>query len=610
MSDEDDRTNSNSDKPEEIIADSVEQAKAETENEIDQTLSVNEAAQVTAGELPPVRSDPSHSEAPTLSSDTISPSGREPAAQTGPLRKFANFELVKEIARGGMGVVYLARQPALNRTVALKMILAGEFASRNAVQRFHAEAEAAAQLDHPNIVPIYDVGESSGQHYFAMAFVDGPSLSAMASQQPFHPREACEIMRKIAAAIHYAHERGIIHRDLKPQNVLVDQGNQPRVTDFGLAKQIEGNSDLTGTGQILGTPSYMPPEQAGGDGKHLGPTADVYSLGAILYYLLVGRPPFQAANALDTLLQVIEQDPAPPRSMNADIPRDLETICLKCLEKDPDRRYQSAQDLEADLQRFANDEPILARPLGIVGRTFRFINHRSFASGIIAFLVGLLLVAGGIAGVVFAIGFSVNSFILGVNERWKPTLTLPLDVADEVTSEPFYVNASDLHALDLMVEVRTKSIEVKEAKRHNEEAEYIPQFNLPIKVDVIDEDGTVLFTDRVRLAWNASSRISMGTELSPSKRSALVKPIGSLGRFRGPPMGPVQVRLAFEKDPLYASRIEKLDLRVYEGVRDNTAAARIGAGFCVASPIVMIIGLALLIYGPLLMRRQKKRQMV
>ncbi len=264
-----------------------------------------------------------------------------------------DYELLAEIARGGMGVVYKARQISLNRIVAVKMILAGQLATQADHDRFHAEAQAAALLDHPNIVPIFEVGEHEGQHYFSMGYVDGPSLSARLAEGPLAPKEAAELAATLAEAVEYAHRQGVIHRDIKPSNILIDSQGRPRVTDFGLAKRVGapgGNplvgagrrSELTETGQILGSPSYMPPEQAGGQIRAVGPASDVYALGAVLYALLTGRPPFQAATSLETLKQVIEREPVSLRQLNAAVPRDLETIVLKCLEKAAPRRYASA----------------------------------------------------------------------------------------------------------------------------------------------------------------------------------------------------------------------------------------------------------------------------
>jgi len=306
------------------------------------------------------------------------------------VRYFGDYEVIRELARGGMGVVFLARQISLNRPVAVKMILAGQLANETDVKRFYTEAEAAANLDHPGIVPIYEVGQHEGQHYFSMGFVEGQSLAQKLAAGPLPPREAAALMVKVAGAIEYAHERGVIHRDLKPANILLDRGGNPRVTDFGLAKKLEGDSGLTDSGQIMGTPSYMPPEQAGGKRGEVGPAADVYALGATLYATVTGRPPFQAATAMDTLLQVISEEPVPPRRLNPSVPRDLETSILKCLEKEPAKRYASA--LAEDLRRYLAGEPILSRPVGAAERAWRWCRRNPAAAGAVGLVAAALLV--------------------------------------------------------------------------------------------------------------------------------------------------------------------------------------------------------------------------
>lgn len=307
---------------------------------------------------------------PELNVSQPDDSATEPYARKSPpvppvgtsIRYFGDYEILEEVARGGMGVVYKARQVNLNRTVALKMILAGQLAGKDDVQRFYTEAEAAAQLDHPGIVPIFEIGEHQGQHYFSMAYIEGDSLAQKVAGGPLPPREAAEIVQKVCQAIAYAHGRGVVHRDLKPANVLIDPDSQPKVTDFGLAKRTEIESNLTGTGQILGTPSYMPPEQASGRMDEVGPRSDVYSIGGILYCLLTGRPPFQSSSPMDTLLQVLEKEPIAPRALDSKLPVDLNTICLKSLEKDPKQRYVSAAEMSDDLQRYLAGEPITAKP--------------------------------------------------------------------------------------------------------------------------------------------------------------------------------------------------------------------------------------------------------
>jgi eukaryotic-like serine/threonine-protein kinase len=276
----------------------------------------------------------------THSGDVPSPSPETPSSSTGPLPNamggtFGDYELLEEIGRGGMGVVYRARQISLNRTVALKMILSGQFASKQEVLRFRAEAEAAANLRHPNIVAIHETGEQEGRHYFSMDYVRGRNLAEISHDGPLPARRVARYASIMAAGIHYAHEQGVLHRDLKPSNLLIDENDQPRITDFGLARRARGDFGLTVTGQLPGSPNFMPPEQTSGKSGKAGPASDVYGLGAIVYHLLTGRPPFQAETIEDVLRQLHESDPVAPRLLNPNIPRDLETICLKCLEKDP-----------------------------------------------------------------------------------------------------------------------------------------------------------------------------------------------------------------------------------------------------------------------------------
>jgi WD40 repeat protein len=323
------------------------------------------------------------------------PDGSEPLR----LRYFGDYEIVREIARGGMGVVFQARQVRLNRPVALKMILAGQLANETEVKRFLTEAEAAAHLDHPGIVPVFEVGEHDGQHFFSMGFVDGQSLSQRLADGPLPSREAAELLRRVCEAIEYAHQHGVVHRDLKPANILLDRNGNPRVTDFGLAKKAQGDSGLTRSGQIMGTPSYMPPEQAAGERGNVGPPADVYALGATLYALVTGRPPFQAATPMETVIQVLYAEPVPPRRLNASIPRDLETICLKGLEKETGKRYPTAAALADDLGRFLAGAPILARPVTRFERAVKWARRKPA----IAALLGLvaLVAALGLGGVLW-----------------------------------------------------------------------------------------------------------------------------------------------------------------------------------------------------------------
>ena len=327
------------------------------------------------------------------------------------------YEIIDELGTGGMGVVYKARSLQLNRLVALKMVRSGAHAVAEELRRFLAEAEAVARLQHPGIVQIFEIGESGGLPYFALEFINGGSLAHRLHGMAMPADEAARMIETLAHAMHYAHQRNIIHRDLKPANVLLQeegttkhtkdtkedrQENQepeegassfrvfrvfrgssllPKVADFGLAKRIDLDDGQTRTGVILGTPSYMAPEQVG-DAKKVGPAADVYALGSILYECLTGRPPFKAATVTDTLLQVLGDDPLPPRRLQPKVPRDLETICLKCLQKSPDRRYASAASLADDLRRFLDGRPIESRPAGTMERAWKWARRRPAAAAL------------------------------------------------------------------------------------------------------------------------------------------------------------------------------------------------------------------------------------
>lgn len=293
-------------------------------------------------------------------------------------RRIGEYELDREIGRGGMGVVYLARQMRLNRQLAVKMILRGPLASQGDRDRFLAEAQAAARLDHPGIVPVYQVGEDHGRMYFSMKYIKGPTLSELLDHGPMEPQRAAQLLAKVARAIDFAHQHGVLHRDLKPSNILIDEQGEPHVTDFGLAKQTTDAHSMTQPGAIVGTPAYMSPEQAAGHRGSVGPASDVYSLGAILYHMLTGTPPFQATSPVDTVMKVIEQDPVPPRQHNRQVDRDLEIIAVRCLQKPPDLRYDSAAALADDLEAYLHHEPIAARSgrlTQVVSRWFRETHH-------------------------------------------------------------------------------------------------------------------------------------------------------------------------------------------------------------------------------------------
>lgn len=377
------------------------------------------------------------------------------------LRRFGDYELLEEVARGGMGVVYRARQISLNRIVAVKMILSGPFTSAINVERFRAEAEAAANLQHPNIVAIHEVGEHEGLHYYSMDFVAGRDLAALALEGPLPPKRASRYLQIIAEAIHHAHQEGILHRDLKPSNVLIDAGDQPRITDFGLAKRFVAQGslpagsdgvpatrlesrqgrqeasppgtpalhDLTVTGQVLGSPNYIPPEQASGKRGEVGRWTDVYSLGAVLYHLLTGRAPFQAGTATETLHEVLTREPVSPRRLNPSVPRDLETICLKCLEKEPRRRYPTAQALADELGRFLRDEPIFACPVSPPERLWRWCRRKP-ALAILALALHLVA-AVGLGGIVWQWRRAAEGHLLARQNLYAADMQVIQRAADE-----------------------------------------------------------------------------------------------------------------------------------------------------------------------------------
>ncbi len=356
-------------------------------------------------------------------SSTVSFSPAAPAPAPRPAPVVQGYEILGELGRGGMGVVYRARQKSLKRVVALKMILAGDHASAADRERFRSEAEAVAQLQHPNIVQIYEVGEQDGYPFFSLEYVEGGTLAQKIQGKPKAAMWSALLVEAMARAVHYAHEHGIIHRDLKPGNVLLarrvgsmaglsgeiarrqtGEDYEPKITDFGLAKRIQADSHRTRTGTILGTPSYMAPEQAQGRTKAVGPQADVWALGAILYECLTGRPPFQAETPLDTLMQVIEREPPRPCALNPAVPRDLETICHKALTKECSRRYASAEALADDLARFINGQPIVARPIGRAGWAWRWCRRNPVTAGLLAAVAALL-------GVVL---------LLAISPKWEP----------------------------------------------------------------------------------------------------------------------------------------------------------------------------------------------
>src|SRR6059058_3570161 len=307
---------------------------------------------------------------------------------------FGDYELLEEIGRGGQGVVYRARQKSLNRTVALKVIGLGQWATQAHLKRFRLEAEAAASLEHPCIVPIYEVGEREGACYFSMKFVEGGQLDEVIRREPMAPRRAAELIAKVARTVHYAHEHHILHRDIKPGNILIDQQGEPHLTDFGLARLLETESTVTRTLEVLGTPSYMAPEQAVGNNAAVSSLTDVYGLGAVLYQLLTGHPPFAGGTTYETIKLLLNTEPRSPRLLNPKIDRDLSTICLKCLEKDSQRRYPSALALAEDIERWLKHEPIQARRAGVFTRGRKWVRRKPTSAFLAASLVALAAAAG------------------------------------------------------------------------------------------------------------------------------------------------------------------------------------------------------------------------
>src|SRR6266478_2746666 len=303
---------------------------------------------------------------------------------TAELPRISGYEVETILGRGGMGIVYKARHLRLNRPVAIKMLLPGAYAGLEERERFLREAEAVAGLRHPNLVLIHDIGDHDGRPYFTLEYVEGGSLAQKLSGAPQPAHQAAALLATLAEAVQVAHQGGIVHRDLKPANILLTTDGTPKIAHFGLARHFDTGSALTRTGDRLGTPSYMAPEQAQGKKRAIGPSVDIYALGAVLYELLTGRPPFRGETAAETELQVIYQDPVPPSRLNGRVPRDLETICLKCLHKEPERRYASAADLSDDLKRFLDGRPIQARPLGWGARLWRWSRRNPVAASQVA----------------------------------------------------------------------------------------------------------------------------------------------------------------------------------------------------------------------------------
>jgi serine/threonine protein kinase/Tfp pilus assembly protein PilF len=337
--------------------------------------------------------DPGQSDTPSPADENGLPTNKKSARAAELLGELGDYELLEEVGRGGQGVVFRARQKSLNRTVALKVISLGQWASKAHLKRFRLEAEAAARLEHPGIVPIHEVSERDGSCYFSMKFVEGGQLDEVARRAPMSTRRAAELIAKVARTVHYAHEHGILHRDIKPGNILLDAKGEPHLTDFGLARLVESESSVTQTLDILGTPSYMAPEQALGNNAAVGGVTDVYGLGAVLYQLLTGQPPFAGGATYETIKLLLDTEPRQPRVLNPKIDRDLSTICLKCLEKDPKRRYLSALALAEDLERWLNFEPIAARRTGPLAHGKKWVRRNPTSALLAASLIAVAAAA-------------------------------------------------------------------------------------------------------------------------------------------------------------------------------------------------------------------------
>jgi serine/threonine-protein kinase len=396
-------------------------------------------------------------------------------------RAVGDYEVLEEVARGGMGVVYKARQRGLGRVVALKMILGGRLATPAEVARFRAEAENAARLDHPGIVPIYEVGEHDGLPFFSIKLVEGQSLARCRERFAADPRAAAGLVRGVAEAVHHAHQRGVLHRDLKPANVLVDGEGRPHVTDFGLARRLGQGAGLTRSGALVGTPGYMAPEQAAGRGEPLTTATDVYGLGALLYELLAGRPPFEGETPLDVLAKVLAEEPLPPARIRPGVPAELEVICLKCLRKEPARRYGSAAELAEELGRYLEGEPIRARPAGALERAWRWVKRRPSAAALLAVSVVAVL-----ALVIVAVGLAYSARL----ERSNSDLEATRDDLEESNRQLRLASQDKEQANEKLAGAnRALRLEKGESEKQRARADrlrYIAQINL---ADRLRRDG-------------------------------------------------------------------------------------------------------------------------
>jgi serine/threonine protein kinase/tetratricopeptide (TPR) repeat protein len=416
--------------------------------------------------------------------------GESVPRRTNILSDFGDYELLEEIGRGGQGVVYRAHQKSLNRTVALKVIGLGSWATEKHLRRFRREAEAAASLNHPGIVPIYEVGERDGACYFSMGLVEGEQLDTIPKREPMPIRRAAELIAKVARTVHYAHEHGILHRDIKPGNILLDRNGEPHLTDFGLARLVEAESTVTGTLEVLGTPSYMAPEQAAGETKKLGKATDVYGLGAVLYQLLTGQPPFAGGTTYETIRLLRDTEPRQPRLLNPKIDRDLSTICLKCLEKDPERRYSSALRLAEDLEHWLKHEPIQAKPSGFFTHARKWVRRNPSTTTLVTLLLTVL------AGV----GISVWNH--------KPAVIIPKSIA-VLPFENLSGNSDNAYFADgIQEEILTRLAKIADLKvisrtstqRYHNKPTNLAEIAKQLGVANVVEGSVQKVTDQVRVS--------------------------------------------------------------------------------------------------------------
>jgi serine/threonine protein kinase/Tfp pilus assembly protein PilF len=431
----------------------------------------------------------------TLARDDVTslPHGKRAARASAMLGELGDYELLEEVGRGGQGVVFRARQKSLNRTVALKVISLGQWASEAHLKRFRREAEAAASLDHPSIVPIYEVGERDGSCYFSMKFVEGGQLDEVVRRKPMSIRQAAELIAKVARTVHYAHEHGIVHRDIKPGNILVDVKGEPHLTDFGLARLVETESAMTRTMEVLGTPSYMAPEQAGGNnpaGAGLTTATDVYGLGAVLYQLLTGHPPFAGGTTYETIKLLLDTEPRQPRLWNRKIGRDLSAICLKCLEKDPKLRYPSALALAEDLEHWLKHEPIHAKRSGFFTHARKWVRRNPTSALLVASLIALAA----------AIGWNVWKSELISRPTTKGIAVLPFE---NLSHDPDYAYFADGIQEEILTRLAgiadLKVISRTSTQRYESKPRNLPEIAKQLGVANILEGSVQKTADQVRV---------------------------------------------------------------------------------------------------------------